>query len=214
MSRMVFCDFDGTITVEETFVAMLRHFTPERANVILPQIYYQEITLKQGVRALLEALPASAYHEIVEYTRPKAIRPGFAAFLNFVDTHQVPFVVISGGLQGMVEAVLEPFLAQIKGIHAIAVDTSGPRLKLRSPYEGDTEMVAKADILAYYQKTYGVEETIAIGDGITDWNMALAASLVFARPPLTEFMTEKGKPYIPWDTFSDIQQYLTHYLAR
>ena len=25
----VFCDFDGTITVEETFVSVLKHFAPE-----------------------------------------------------------------------------------------------------------------------------------------------------------------------------------------
>ncbi|MGK7890555.1 MAG: HAD-IB family phosphatase [Leptolyngbyaceae cyanobacterium] len=213
VSRMVFCDFDGTITAEETFVAMLQQFTPERASVILPQIYHQEMTLKQGVRALLEGLPVSIYREIVDYTRSKAIRPGFADFLNFLNEHRVPFVVVSGGLQGMVEAVLEPFLGQVRGIHAIAVDTSGPHLRLRSPYEGETEMVAKADILAHYQQTYGVEETIAIGDGITDWNMALAASLVFARPPLTEFMEKRGKPYIAWDTFTDIEQYLAQHCS-
>ncbi|MEB3232573.1 MAG: HAD-IB family phosphatase [Leptolyngbyaceae bacterium] len=213
VSRMVFCDFDGTITAQETFVAMLRHFVPDRAAVILPQIYHQAITLKQGVRLLLEDLPASVYGDIVEFTRPQPIRPGFGSFLSFLEAHQTPFVVVSGGLQGMVEAVLEPFLPQVKGIHAIAVDTAGPRLGLRSPYEGDTEMVAKADILAHYQNTYGVEETIAIGDGITDWNMALAASLVFARPPLTDFMEKQGKAYIAWDTFTDIQAYLTQYFA-
>ncbi|NET49676.1 MAG: 2-hydroxy-3-keto-5-methylthiopentenyl-1-phosphate phosphatase, partial [Merismopedia sp. SIO2A8] len=51
----------------------------------------------------------------------------------------------------------------------------------------------------------------AIGDGVTDWNLALAASLVFARPPLTNYMEQQGKPYVDWDTFTDIQQYLVQY---
>ena len=214
MKRMVFCDFDGTITAEETFVAMLRHFTPKQAEHILPQLYRKEMTLKQGVRTLLEPLPASTYHDIIEFTRPKAIRPGFTEFLDFLDEQDIPFVVISGGLKGMVEAVLEPFLHRIKAIHAIDVDTSGSCMKLQSAYEGETEMVAKADILATYLDTYDLDESIAIGDGVTDWNLALAASVVFARPPLTAHMEEHGKPYIPWETFTDIRQHLGQYLPE
>ena len=212
VERMVFCDFDGTITAEETFISMLRHFTPEQTDVILPQLYRKEMTLKQGVRRLLEVLPSSTYTQIVEFTRPKPIRPGFTEFLDFLDQREIPFVVISGGLRGMVEAVLEPFLPRIKAIHAIDVDTNGPQLRLCSQHEGTTEMVAKADILATYNVRYGIAESIAIGDGVTDWNLALAASLVFARPPLTDHMEIHCKPYVAWDTFTDVQNYLIQYL--
>jgi len=208
VKRIVFCDFDGTITAEETFVAMLQQFVPDAARRILPDIHQQRLSLKQGVRLLLETMPAETYSQIVEFTRPKAIRPGFAAFLEFLEEKRVPFVVISGGLTGMVEAVVEPFLPRITAIHAMDVDLSGPLIRLRSRYEGETEMVAKADILATYQQQYALDECIAIGDGITDWNMALAASLVFARPPLTDFMETRQKPYVPWDNFDDIHDYL------
>lgn len=213
MKRMVFCDFDGTITAEETFVAMLKQFTPEQTDRILPQLYRKEMTLKQGVRLLLETLPSSTYTDIVEFTRPKAIRPGFVEFLDFLDARSIPFVVISGGLKGMVEAVLEPVLPRIQSIYAIDVDTSGPYIKLQSNYEGDTEMVAKADILAMYQNRYNLDESIAIGDGVTDWNLALAASMVFARPPLTAHMEEHRKAYFAWDDFTDVQRQLAKYLS-
>ena len=48
MNWMVFCDFDGTITAQETFVAMLNHVTPEHARLILPQLYRQEMSLEMG----------------------------------------------------------------------------------------------------------------------------------------------------------------------
>ncbi|MEM9216060.1 MAG: HAD-IB family phosphatase [Cyanobacteria bacterium P01_F01_bin.150] len=214
MNRMVFCDFDGTITAEDTFVSVLQHFTPEQSDIILPKLYRKEMTIKQGIRTLLEILPSSIYPDMVEFTRPKAIRPGFAEFLDFLDQQNIPFVVISGGLSGIIEAVLEPFLHQIKVIHAIDVDISGPHIKLQSAHEGDTEMVAKADILATYQNTYDLDESIVIGDGITDWNLALAASMVFARPPLTAHMEEHGRPYLEWNNFTDIHQYLAQYLSK
>jgi 2-hydroxy-3-keto-5-methylthiopentenyl-1-phosphate phosphatase len=208
VKRIVFCDFDGTITAEETFVAMLERFTPEVAARILPELYAKRLTLREGVRQMLESIPSASYPEILEFTRSKPIRAGFIDFLDFLHTQNIPFVVVSGGLRGMVEAVLEPFIDRITEIHAIDVNTEGFYLRVHSPYEGGTEMVAKAQIM----KAYDADETIAIGDSITDWNLALAASLVFARPPLTRYLEEHSKPYIAWTDFTDIRDRLAKLL--
>lgn len=59
-------------------------------------------------------------------------------------------------------------------------------------YEGDTELIAKVQVMA----EYAAEQTIAIGDSITDLNMALHASIVFARDRLAKHLDEHQKPYI------------------
>jgi 2-hydroxy-3-keto-5-methylthiopentenyl-1-phosphate phosphatase len=204
MKQIVFCDFDGTITIAETFVAMITKFAPDVSALVLPEIYAKRTTLRQGVRQMLESIPSSKYLELIEFTRQQPIRAGFIEFIDFLKTEQIPIVIISGGLQGMVEAVLEPYRDRIEAIHAIEVDTSGTYLQVNSRYEGGTEMVAKAEIMA----SYHADETIAIGDSITDWNMALAASIVFARPPLTNYLDEHHKPYITWNDFIDIRETL------
>jgi 2-hydroxy-3-keto-5-methylthiopentenyl-1-phosphate phosphatase len=204
VKRIVFCDFDGTITVAETFVAMITRVAPEVSALVLPEIYAKRVTLRQGVRQMLESIPSSSYSELIEFTRVQPIRAGFIEFLDFLETEQIPIVIISGGLHGMVESVLEPYIHRIEAIHAINLDTSGDYLQVKSRYEGGTEMVAKADIMASYQ----ADETIAIGDSITDWNLALAASLVFARPPLTDYLEEHQQPYIIWNDFIDIRDAL------
>jgi 2-hydroxy-3-keto-5-methylthiopentenyl-1-phosphate phosphatase len=208
VDRMVFCDFDGTITVEETFVAMLKRFAPEAAAQVLPEIYSKRVTLRQGVRQMVEAIPSSSYLDIIEFTRSKAIRPGFVELLDFLEQESIPFIVISGGFRGMVEAVLEPYRDRIVAIHAMDIDTTDAFLQLNSAYESGTEIVAKAEIMA----TYGADETIAIGDSVTDWNLAMAASLVFARPPLTQYLEEQKKPYLAWEDFFDVQAQLASYL--
>jgi 2-hydroxy-3-keto-5-methylthiopentenyl-1-phosphate phosphatase len=45
-----------------------------------------------------------------------------------------------------------------------------------------------------------------------DWNLALAAFLVFARPPLTQYLEEQQKPYISWNDFIDVRNQLSNYL--
>jgi 2-hydroxy-3-keto-5-methylthiopentenyl-1-phosphate phosphatase len=204
MKRIVFCDFDGTITVEETFVAMVKRFAPEVSALMQPEIYAKRVTLRQGIRQILESIPSSSYPEIVEFARAQPIRSGFVEFLDFLETLQIPIIIVSGGLHGMVEAVLEPYLNRIEAIHAIELDTTGAYLQANSRYEDGTEIVAKAQIMA----TYDADETIAIGDSITDENLALAASLVFARPPLTYYLEEHKKSYIPWNDFIDIRDAL------
>ena len=204
MKRIVFCDFDGTITVEETFVAVLKKFAPELSAQLLPEMYAKRLTLREGVKQILQSIPSASYPEIIEFTKPQLIRPGFIELLDFLDFQRVPLVVISGGLRGMVEVVLDKLVQRVDKIYAVDVDISNACLKVNSQYEGDTELIAKVQIM----DKYPAEEKIAIGDSITDLNMALQASVVFARPPLTKYLDEQQKSYISWNDFVEIRDYL------
>jgi 2-hydroxy-3-keto-5-methylthiopentenyl-1-phosphate phosphatase len=186
---------------------MVSRFAPTVSALVLPEIYAKRVTLRQGVRQMLESIPSASYPEIVEFARSQPIRTGFVEFIDFLKTKQIPIVIVSGGLQGMVEAVLEPYMDRIEAIHAIEIDPSGDYLQVKSQYEGGTEMVAKAEIMA----KYGADESIAIGDSITDWNMAMAASIVFARPPLTDYLDERQKSYLAWDNFLDIHDAISNF---
>lgn len=204
MKRIVFCDFDGTITAEETFVAVLKRFAPDLAAQLIPQMYARQLTLRQGVRQILESIPSSSYPEILEFTKRQDIRPGFQELLDWLESEKVPIVVISGGLRGMVEVVLGDLLPRILAIHAIDVDTSASDLRVVSEYEGGTELVNKVQVMAQYPDV----EKIAIGDSITDLNMALETPIVFARDRLAQYLDEQQKPYIPWNDFFQVRDYL------
>ncbi|MBD2489747.1 HAD-IB family phosphatase [Aulosira sp. FACHB-615] len=204
MKRIVFCDFDGTITVDETFVAVLKKFAPEVAGKFLPEMYAQRVTLREGVKKILESIPSSEYGKVLEFTRSQPIRQGFIELLDFLDSQNVPLVVVSGGLRGMVEVVLGEIAPRVTAIHAVDLDTTGAYFQVNSDYEGGTELVAKVQVMAKYP----ADETIAIGDSLTDLNMGLQASIVFARDRLAYYLDQHQKPYIPWNNFSDIQAYL------
>jgi len=203
-NNVVFCDFDGTITVEETFVAVFQRFAPEISAQLLPKMYSRELPLRQGVRQILESLPASTYQEIIKFSKGKEIRHGLVELLDFLEAKQVPFVVVSGGLKGIVEVVLGELKPRVAAIYAVDVDTSGENLRLISEYEGEIELVDKKKVMSRYT----IEGAIAIGDSLTDLNMALAAPLVFARDRLSKYLEEQQKPYIPWQDFLEIRDYL------
>ncbi len=212
--RVVFCDFDGTIAVEETFVGMLKQFAPELSEQLLPQMYALRLTLREGVRQLLESIPSTRYPEILEYAKSKSIRPGLEELLDFLDARGVPFVVVSGGLRGMVETVLsqggrrgQSLKERVAAVYAVDIDTTQSFLQVHSEFEEDTELVSKVRVMAQHP----AQEQIAIGDSVTDLNMALQAPVVFARDRLIQYLDEHSKPYIPWNDFFDVREQLSQW---
>jgi 2-hydroxy-3-keto-5-methylthiopentenyl-1-phosphate phosphatase len=200
---IVFCDFDGTITAQETFVAVLKQFSPELAAELIPQMYALKITLREGVRRILESIPSSKLPEIIEFAQSQAMRAGFPEFLDFLESKNIEFVIISGGLRVMVETVLgKQLIKKVTAIHAIDVDTTGSHLQVISNYEGETELVDKVKVMSLYE----TQQAIAIGDSVTDLNMALNVPLVFARDRLKVYLDQRQKPYIDWHDFWEIRE--------
>jgi 2-hydroxy-3-keto-5-methylthiopentenyl-1-phosphate phosphatase len=205
-SRVVFCDFDGTITTEDTLVSVLEKFAPEVSARLLPIIYERQMTLKAGIRQTLGSISSIHYPEIIEYIAHRPIRPGLLEFADFLNDSNIPLIVISGGLTDIVKAVLEQqqLIEKITAIHAAEVDTTGNLLRVYSVIESKTELVAKVKAMAQYP----ARETIAIGDSVTDINMALAADVVFARDRLVGYLDAEKKSYIKWHNFFDIRDRL------
>ena len=205
---IVFSDFDGTITLHETFVDLLKKFSsPGLADRLMAQMYAQTLTLREGVTQLLESIPSDQYLNIIKFSKTHPIRSGFPEFLDFLESHDVPCVVVSGGIRVMVETVLEEFKPRLAGLHAVDLDASGDYFNVIPNYAGETELVAKVNIMAKYE----FDQSIAIGDSITDFNMAMAADLVFARDRLAKYLDEQGKSYVPWNDFFEIRDYLDQY---
>jgi 2-hydroxy-3-keto-5-methylthiopentenyl-1-phosphate phosphatase len=178
-SRVVFCDFDGTITTKDTFVSVLEKFAPEAATQFLPAIFRREITLKDSIEKTLGSISAQDYQALIEFFADQPIRPGLEEFIEFLNNAAIPLVIISGGLTEMVKAVLEcqRLLNSITAIHAEEVRTTENFLQLYSLISSDMEFVAKVIVM----EQYPAEKKVAIGDSVTDINMSLAADLVFAR---------------------------------
>lgn len=207
-SPVVFSDFDGTITLHDTFVELLKRFSPPGlADDLMGQMYARTLTLREGVTQLLESIPSDQYLHIIEFSKTHSIRSGFPEFLDFLEAQGVPCVVVSGGIRIMVETVLGELKPRLAGLHAVDLEMDDALFKVIPADAGETELVAKVNIMAKYD----FSESIAIGDSITDFNMAMAADLVFARDRLAKFLDEQGKAYVPWNDFFEIRDYLDIY---
>jgi 2-hydroxy-3-keto-5-methylthiopentenyl-1-phosphate phosphatase len=151
---------------------------------------------------------------MLELARSQPLRSGLRDLIEFLDGQGVEFVVVSGGIRGMVEAALGDLADRVVGIHAMDVDTTGEYLAVRSEFEGEVELVDKLKVVSRYLGTplpaggFTNENWIAIGDSVTDLNMALAAPTVFARSRLKTYLDDRGKVYTPYESFFEVRDRL------
>jgi 2-hydroxy-3-keto-5-methylthiopentenyl-1-phosphate phosphatase len=199
---IVFVDFDGTITSEETLSGALRLLQPEGLQELMDDMMARKLTISRGIQLLFSRLPSGRMGEIEAYIRLVPLRKGFGEFLEYFHAAGVPVVVISGGLKPMMDIKLDRYRDLLLAVHSVELDLSGPMMKLISPYDDGNELMSKTLVM----KEYPYKRAICVGDGFTDFNMAKKASFVFARDHLAEFMRQSGLPYYEWNDFTDIVQ--------
>ena len=85
--------------------------------------------------------------------------------------------------------------------HEMSANVIVRGLRVFSDFEREGELMAKAEVIARYAPT----ESVCIGDGPTDLNMARASDLVFARDGLARFLDHIKKPYLAWNDFFDVR---------
>jgi 2-hydroxy-3-keto-5-methylthiopentenyl-1-phosphate phosphatase len=207
---VIFSDFDGTITEEETFSLLMREFAPEASARMVPRLLSGEITLREGVPAVLETIPSALFPAMEERMRNARLREGFEPFLDTLSRRGIPLVVLSGSLELLVMATLAPYRDRILRVVSAEVDLSGEFLRVSSPYADRDELVYKPGIL----EEYGTARKIVIGDSVTDFSMARAGNLVFARSVLARKLDEESREYIKFETFFEISNFIESYLKN
>lgn len=208
--RVLFCDFDGTITNNDNIVAIMKHFDPEGAEPIIKRIIDRSMTVKEGVGAMFALLPTDHKDEIIRYSIENAtIRDGFAELLAYCKENGIEFLVTSGGIDFFVYPLLEPFGLKPEQIYCNASDFSGDAIRITWPHpcdehcdnNGGCGMCKTAIIRSYPSDRY---ERIMIGDSITDFPGAKLVDTVFARSHLIALCKELHLNYYPFETFHDV----------
>ena len=195
---IVFVDFDGTITMEDTLAGAMRRFVPkEEFDYYSRKLIAGEATLSQVVRRACDGAPSAIYPQLLEYVRSVPMRPGFDRFLDVCDEAGIGVVVISGGVRAFLDEKLKPYEGRLLGVHAAELDVSGPEMRLISEFDDGNELVKKTAVMALYDYDYA----IGVGDSFTDRSMATAVDWIFARDVLARYLASIGKDYTPYEDF-------------
>lgn len=201
----VFCDFDGTISIEDaTDFILSRYADPEweaiedqwkRGEIGSAECMQHQISLIHATRQILD----KALDEV-------SIDPGFAVFNDLCWSHGIPITVISDGVDYFIQRILARHQLEHLPVIANRLTISGlnghTAYSLSSPYSDSA--CASASGVCKCRAVSSPDMRIYIGDGRSDFCVSDKPDLIFAKGKLAEFCADRGISFIAYRQFSDI----------
>lgn len=202
----VLSDFDGTITEIDTAVIVFNKFIKGNWKIFNEQLDRGEITLEQCMREQFSMIKAPKSVILKEFKLNIPFRPGFKELVYFCDDNQMPFEIVSAGLDFVINHLLK-----VKGLEG---KTKVCAARTRFTNDGiDMDSIElhernsidfKRDLVNYYKdKKYFV---FFIGDGMSDKDAAKSADYVFVikGSRLAEFCKNEGIDHQEIDDFQEV----------
>jgi len=180
MKLAVLSDFDGTVTLNDTFQNVLEKFSHGDWRAVDDQYVKGEITLEECLRRQGGMVRASKPQILKELDQVTKFRPGFNNLTEYCKTNRYPLILVSAGLDFVIKHFLtrENLMDKVQLSAAVAKCTpTGIKfdfLKLKD----NRSMNFKDDAVRYYKTR---ADTVAyIGDGRWDLHALRNADLRFA----------------------------------
>jgi len=208
MKLAVLSDFDGTVTLNDTFENVLAKFAKGDWRTVDDQYLRGEITLEECVRrqGAMVQVPSSQILSYLDGVTES--RPNFDKLIEFCKTNHFPLVIVSAGLDFVIEHFLtrEKFRNKVELFAASAKCTpTGIKFKWPKP-KSNRSMNLKDDMVRYYKRR---ADTVAyIGDGRWDLQALRSADrrFVIRNSKLAELCKEQE---IQATTVTDFQEVVT-----
>jgi 2,3-diketo-5-methylthio-1-phosphopentane phosphatase len=205
MDFAVLCDFDGTISEIDTAVIVFNKFINGNWRIFNEQLDRGEITLEECMREQFSMIKAPKSVILKELELDAVFRPGFEELVHFCNDNQIPFEIVSAGLDFVINHLLE-----VKGldgktkVRAARTRFTGDGIEMDSIelHDGNSRDF-KDDLVNHYKdKGYSV---LFIGDGMSDKGAVRSADYVFVikGSRLAEYCKTEG---IKHQEMSDFQE--------
>lgn len=212
MTIRILCDFDGTVTEHDNIIALMKEFAPPEAFEPLKKgVLDQSLSIRSGVGQMFRLLPSDRKQDYIDFLIDRAvIRPGFKTLLSFAKSNGIDFAIVSGGIDFFVQPILQELLTD-EAIYCNGSDFSEETVRIEWPHTCDAACnnqcgCCKTSIARKLKQDGDI--IIAIGDSVTDFELAKQADHVYARDYLITLCKQHGIAYTPFETFYDIVDHL------
>ena len=198
--RKVVVDWDGTVTEVDGLHLVLLEFGDKTIYDAAESKLGRELTLNEVIALEFESVHAPL-EEVVDWMRENVrIRGGFGVFAREHDP-----LVVSSGFHELIEPILEREGLDLDLVaNRLDPRPDGWRVLFRDGASCDVcgEQCKRGDL------TTLDAGFVYVGDGFSDRCVALAASRVFARDGLAEYLAAKGVAFETFEDFYDVERAL------
>jgi len=200
------CDFDGTITNEDTLDLLVRRFAPGVWQAMEVGLLSGELSLTQAMQEEFRQVRVSE-RRAVDYVLSRVrVREGFADLVEWASARRHELVIVSAGIRTLIDPVLAAAGLPYLHIHAgdALFTAEGALLSFPpSPAECiDGCGHCKRDTIRAHAPFPG--PLVYVGDGYSDYCPAREADIVFARASLANHLEGEGVSFYPFEDFHTV----------
>jgi len=202
----IFCDFDGTISLTDASNLIFARFADPTWEVIEERWMTGEIDAATCMVAQVELIEASL-SALDAQLDEVALRPGFAELLRWCRARDIPFTIVSDGIDHFIHRILKRH--DIDDVTVIAnrlVSVGNNRWTLEHPWR-QADCVGRSGVCkcAVVAAKRDDQATVFVGDGRSDFCVAARPDILFATGRLQRFCVERGLSFLPFDDFANVQ---------
>ncbi len=206
----IFSDFDGTISIPDAVEFLLEKHAIGDWKALDELVWKGEISEREVMAREVSMLRVSWERARDEVLSGVRIREGFADFSHWCAVREIPLVIVSSGLKCLIAELLDTVAVkhvEILANDAVISEDKWSFVPFTGPRHGDKCSHCKCDHLIR-AKAAGLK-VVYIGDGYTDVCPSVHAELLFATGSLAASCTASNRPFIPFESFRDIERTLS-----
>ncbi|SDY99161.1 Haloacid Dehalogenase superfamily, subfamily IB, phosphoserine phosphatase-like/2,3-diketo-5-methylthio-1-phosphopentane phosphatase [Evansella caseinilytica] len=202
-------DFDGTISKQDFYWLVIEKYFPEGR-----ELFRQWKAAEMKDIEFLAAVFASIHQEesqIIEDIHSLPIDEYVPAFIQHVQQQGGDFYILSAGTDYYIHHIIEKY--QLRNVKVFSNEgyfhEKNVHMKLVDKehwYYSERYGIDKAKVIKQLKREY--ENVFYAGDSEPDSHPAVHADTTFAKDALRQILTEKGVPFVSFDSFKEIEAYL------
>ncbi len=201
----IYCDFDGTITKEDSVNKFFEMYAP---NWMESEKLWIEGKISSRENAIIQVglLNNVFQKQLDDYINSIEIDDYFLDFVNYVKTKNIKLTILSDGFDLFIQKILERYNLDIP-YYANKLIYNNGKFSIEFPYYNKN-----CDKKAGMCKCDKVKEKsfCYIGDGTSDLCIAKKADVLFASKKLCEYCNKDNIKYINFKSFCDILSLLNN----
>ncbi|MBM3471683.1 MAG: HAD-IB family phosphatase [Armatimonadetes bacterium] len=201
---LVLCDFDGTVSAEDTGLLVARELRLERFFEIEERWRRGEISSRECLRDQWRTVDPSRadFRELIANLE---VNPGFEELVALTGVRGARLVILSDGLDYYIRMTLERLgleRLEYRANHAVLHEH---HVELQFPCPADAcDFCGNCKTLWLFELRPGFERLIYLGDGISDGCASRYCDVVFAKDLLAGICRERGQEFVPFETLEDV----------
>lgn len=205
--NLIYCDFDGTVSKEDTVKKFLNTFASEKWLDVEKLWEDGAIGSKECLLRQIELVREIAEDELEDFLLSLEIDETFCEFYDYIKSMNTKLIILSDGFDLFIKRTLEKYGISDIEFYSNSLVYKDKRLKVQF-LNSDINCIRHSGMCKCSKITQ--QDFYYIGDGLSDVCIAKKARTSFAKHNLRKYFDENKIAYIPFESFKDITDYFVY----